>query len=415
MKPLKTIWIGCGLFLMVFLYSCGGRQSERIEDSAPPEADLSEKASQWVDSVYDSMSTEERLAQMLMPAVYARTDASTLNSIFHYAGDIKVGGILLLKGNAASAALIADTLETLRDRTPRSPGFFISIDAEKGLAMRITDAPEFPWNHDIDPSADDQAFYDYGREIGREARIIGVNMVLGPVVDIDRSDLHHSGIMKHRSLGDNPGRVARLATAYSRGLESVGVASVPKHFPGHGATSADSHKELPEIRIDRRQLYNCDLAPFQEAAESGASAIMVGHIWVPALDRIKRPASFSPVIIDTLLRKVMGFDGLVMVDAVNMEGAQGFNGVDAIRAGADIIIAPADTRRELTNLLKAYQEGVLTERRVSESVRRILLHKYVKNLHSAHRREENPDNTKIKERLHEKAPEIISRLKGISR
>ena len=412
---LNSLWKYCCIVLLAFPGACGHDRSKPARSICSDKADVTDNAQLWADSIYNAMSIEERLAQMLMPAVYARTDVPSMHDIRRYALEMKVGGILLLKGDAVAAAEIADTLESIRNSLPHSPGLFLSMDAETGLGMRFSDAPLFPWNRDIDSSADDQDFYDYGREVGREARIAGINMILGPVMDINRTGLNKSGIMEKRSLGSDPQRVARLSSAYIMGLESQGVAAIPKHFPGHGPTDADSHDRLPVIHLSLEELQNMDLIPFQVAIGHGTSGIMVGHLWVPAIDSIRRPASFSEVVIDGLLRMVMGYRGLILIDAVNMGAAKGYTGADAIIAGADIIIAPADTRKELQNLKDALNEGRLTEKQVEKSCKRILLQKYIQNVHKSCRSKDYPADTKIQERLRREAPDIIYRLKGISR
>lgn len=402
------------LFLAVILFSCADSGKKNVVDSAALRAqnDLTDDARAWTDSVYASMTLDQKLAQLLMPAIYANADRSSINNLKWYARDLQVGSILLLKGSAEAAAAIADSLEAIRDSIPNSPGTFIAVDAETGLGMRFSDAPLFPWNSLINSDVDDQTFYDYGREVGREARIAGISMILGPVLDVKRDARKGGSIMKARSLGSDQFRVAELSLAYARGLESQGVASVLKHFPGHGPTTTDSHNILPRISETRAELDSIDLMPFRTAIENGLSCIMVGHIWAEALDTVMRPASFSPVVINDLLRKEMGFRGLVLVDAVGMGGAKGFSGVDAIIAGADIIIAPPDTKAELDQLRQAVNDGRLPMSRVEDAVKKILFRKYLQDLHSGSRAELESQNGDIKERLHQEAPDIINRLKG---
>lgn len=375
-------------------------------------SDVTQEALEWADSVYSYLTLEQRLAQMLMPAIYSDADSFTLRRVEEYASEIRVGGLLLLKGDVGSAMTIAATLDSIRKVTPFSPGFFLAMDAETGLGMRLSDAPEFPWNRNISREADESEFFEYGAEVGREASLTGINMILGPVVDVDRAENEGHGIMKNRSLGSDQLRVSRLSLAYARGLESRGVMGVPKHFPGHGPTTSDSHRTLPVIQASKDEIYTVDLLPFRNAVNNGLSCIMVGHIWAPALDSVCRPASFSPVIIQDILRKDMGFNGIVLVDAVGMQGAQGFSAADAIMAGADIIIAPTDTRLELQKLLEAVEQGRISLSTIEQSVKRILFHKY---LHLISPRPEgasaplSPDT--LKERLFEEAPSIISKLK----
>lgn len=395
-------------------FSCGRGGGEKAgeENSAIERSDMTDEALAWADSLCQEMSLEEQLAQMVMPSIFANANDAALGRIKWYAEDLKVGGILLLKGDAESAAVISDTLETIRDRLPHSPGTFLAVDAETGLGMRFSDAPLFPWNSDVDRSIGDQTFFDYGQEVGREARLTGINMILGPVVDVDRSERRGGNVMKRRSLGSDQLRVAELSLGYARGLESQGVLSVVKHFPGHGPTSTDSHDYLPTIATSRDELYAIDLMPFRTAVQNGLSCVMVGHIWAQALDSVKRPASFSPVVINDLLRNEMGFKGLVLVDAVGMGAAKGFTGADAIIAGADIIIAPTDTEKELSGLQQAVIDGRLTPERVEETCRRILFYKYLRFVNSSLRSASGVTPDKVEERLHKEAPEIIKALKG---
>lgn len=369
--------------------------------------DITEEAMIWADSVVNSMTLEEQAAQLLMPAVYARSDEESMRRIRWYADSLKVGGLLLLQGDVESAASIADTLETIRRKSPLKTGYFLSVDAETGLGMRFSDAPQFPWNHDIPADVADQTFFDYGSEVGREAQLTGINMILGPVVDIDRG----RGVMKMRSLGSDQGRVADLSLAYAKGLESRGVISVAKHFPGHGPTTTDSHTGLPKIQTSREELYNVDLLPFRSMIANGLSGVMVGHIWVEAIDSVKRPASFSPRIMKRLLRHEMGFKGLVLVDAIGMGGAKGYNTADAVQAGADLIIAPEDTMAALVEIVGAVKTGRIRHDEIKERCRRVLFYKYLFNIpFNSRKSHEQGASSQLKERLLEEALPIIDSL-----
>lgn len=333
--------------------------------------DLTTIALAYADSVLATMPLDRRAAMLLMPAAYARDDDRNLRHILNYADSLGVGGIVLLKGNLTSAAIIADTLASLG-----GPGFFLAVDAENGLKMRFQDAPEFPWNRELGRLTDDQVMYEFGRELSRECRIVGINMVLGPVMDVVPGEKNH-GLMRRRSLGSDPKRVAELAIAYSRGIEDGNVISVAKHFPGHGSANADSHKALGEISHTLKEIDSIDLYPFRRYVEEGLSGVMVGHLSVKALDSIRRPAVISPIIMKNILRDNIGFRGLVITDALNMEGALGVSAWQAIAAGADIIIAPTDTRSEIQKIIKAVNDGHLSKKIIDDRCRRILFYKYL--------------------------------------
>lgn len=371
----------CVFLISLLVVSCAGKG-----DTLPAggnvsveteKQDITAEAWRWADSLASAMTEDQCIGQLFMPAVYARADAGSMRKVCHYAGDLGVGGIILLKGDLESTAEIADTLAALTGAPAGGPGTFVAIDAETGLGMRLEDAPMFPWNSRLNPKAGEQTFYDYGREVARECGLAGVNMVLGPVIDVDRGGTGRRGAMWLRSLGADPERVAVMSVAYARGLESGGVVSVAKHFPGHGSTTVDTHRGMASISTTGEDLRRIDLYPFRLYVERGLSGVIVGHLWVEAVDSVKRPASFSPLVIEGLLRREMNFEGLVLTDALNMEGACGFTAADALNAGADIVLAPAHTEREMRMVAEAVKTGKLSSSRVKQACRRVLFYKYL--------------------------------------
>lgn len=384
------IWLPAIVGTMFFaLCSCSagsgaGDSTAVIEDTLSVrvmegEADLTGAALDYADSILNQMSVEEKVGMMFMPAVYSKSGEEDMDLMMRYARELHVGGLVLLKGDLESVAAIADTLRTLP-----GAGYFLGVDAENGLRMRFPDAPEFPWSLELGRLEDDQLLYEFGREISRECREAGINMVLGPVMDIVPGEGSH-GLMRKRSLGSDPKRVADLALAYARGVEDGNVISVAKHFPGHGSSSADSHKRLGIIRSPRNVLDSIDLYPFRRYAEEGLSGIMVGHLSVAALDPELRPAVASSRIMNTLLREQLGFRGLILTDALNMEGAMGVKGYQAVLAGADIVIAPTNTEREINEMIKAAERGELPADIINDRCRRILFYKYIMGVNSKER------------------------------
>lgn len=354
------------LFLLsvLLLASCIGYEGK---NQITGESDYTAQAYAWADSVMQTMTLEERVGQLFMPAVYASGDDATLRKLIRYISDLHIGGVMFLKGDMNSAVFIADTIQRIS-----SPAMWISVDAEWGLGMRFADAPVFPINSLLGDS-NDQLMYEYGYEIARECRIIGVNMILGPVVDVASDD---ESVMKNRSFGEDPEKVAMLAVAYARGVEDGSVISVAKHFPGHGSTVADSHKTLPRIERNLLQLDSIDLLPFRKYIECGLSAIMVGHLWLKVIDNAERPASESKNVIDLLLKRKLGFNGLVITDALNMDGAALSSPLAALKAGADIILAPEDTETGIDEVLRAVDSGSFRVSDLNERCRKILFYKY---------------------------------------
>lgn len=371
-----------GLIGLIGLWGCarGGHAQGEIAtdsmdvvelDSVQAEHDISLDARAWSDSIMDTMTLEELAGQLIMPAVYANADAAELRLVREYATDCHVGGVVLLKGSVEGAYRIADTLRTILKAPP-----FIAIDAEWGLAMRLEGTPEFPRNGRISPEADETVMFDYGYELARECREIGINMVLGPVLDVLPEGRRSSGIGS-RSFGKDAERAADLGVAYAKGLESGGVISVAKHFPGHGSADADSHKRLPIVAKSREALEQKDLLPFREYIGNGLSGIMTGHLNVPALDENDVPVTVSEKIMKDLVREDMGFGGLIVTDALNMAGAGGYTAADAIIAGADIVLAPADTEKEVGSVIEAVRSGRLSVSELRDRVGIVLFYKYM--------------------------------------
>lgn len=379
MNDIGHLWI---IGIVVIALSCSrGRQTDvegmagmtgsALLDSIQSVHDVSEDARMWADSIIENMTIEEMAGQLIMPAVYSADNPDALHLLKKYAADSHVGGVVLLKGSVEAARLIADTLRQLLPAPP-----FIAIDAEWGLAMRLDGTPEFPRNGRITKNADETALFDYGAELARECRELGINMVLGPVLDVLPGDRRRSGIGT-RSFGHDAERAARLGVAYAKGIESGGVVSVAKHFPGHGAADADSHKRLPAVVKTREELAAIDLKPFKEYVGNGLSAIMLGHLHVPALDEDEVPVTVSEKILKGLLRDEMGFQGLIVTDAMNMAGAEGKTAVDAIIAGADIVLAPSDTEGEVMALAAAVRIGRLPVSQLRDRVERVLFYKFM--------------------------------------
>ncbi|MCH5239398.1 MAG: hypothetical protein J1F38_04185 [Muribaculaceae bacterium] len=330
--------------------------------------DLTVKAEQYADSVLTNMTLEERAGQCLMPSIYSSNDPSTLSLLHSYIDDFHVGGVVLMQGNVESAHKLS-----MIGKDSKIP-LFIAIDAEWGLGMRLEEGSVYPKNSKMSKETNEAGMFDYGMKIAGESRNVGINMILGPVVDVVSSG---RSVIGNRSFGSNPLLVSEYGVAYAKGLESGGVISVAKHFPGHGSTSVDSHKGVATINRDITTLDSLDLQPFRDYISQGLTGIMAGHIQSAALDPDGNPASVSIDMLTSLLRDEMGFKGLILTDAFNMGGAKGFSAVDAIRAGADLILCPSNVQEEYENLLEEVNNGNLDVKILNERCRRILFVKYL--------------------------------------
>lgn len=359
-----------GIAWLLAFCSCGRRHDR--QEQAAVKMDYTAEAHAMADSIAATMTDEELAGQLFMPAVYSTGEPDNLQLLDFYARRLHVGGIVLLRGDTAGAALIASHMAALKPKA----ALWIAIDAETGLGMRLKDAEILPPAMTLGKTADGQQMYDYGRRLAADSRRLGINMILGPVLDVESDP---GGFIGSRSFGADAAQVAELGTSMARGLEDGGVISVAKHFPGHGNAHTDTHRELGVIEAPLSEIERTALPPFREYIDNGLSAIMVGHLAVPAIDPKLRSAALSGAVITDLLRTDLGFEGLVITDALNMKGARGTGSdtaEEAVRAGADIVIAPADTRREIESLVLAMKKDPALRSKVKESVHRILFYKY---------------------------------------
>ena len=336
--------------------------------------DVNQKAmTHWVDSVFKTLTTEEQLAQLIMPIVYPSQDTQVIKREEQRFSKFKWGGILYQKGLMAHQLIMNKRLQQAN-----SIPLLIALDGEWGLYMRLKDAPRFPRNLGLGLAGDAQMLYEYGREIARECRLMGIHVNFAPTVDVNINPLNP--VIGSRSFGSNPSVVSQLSEAYALGLEDGGVLSVAKHFPGHGDTSEDSHKTLPIVQATRKRLELVELAPFKHYINSGLGGIMTAHLRVPALENRSIPSSLSPNVCTDLLKKDLGFQGLIFTDGLEMEGVQtqslGDIGVAALLAGNDILLGPASPEAQLNNLVLAYWDGRLPAKLIEEKVRKVLAYKY---------------------------------------
>ena len=336
--------------------------------------DVNQKAmNHWVDSVFKTLTTEEQLAQLIMPIVNPSQDTQAIKREEQRFSKFKWGGILYQKGLMAHQLVMNKRLQ----QTNSIP-LLIALDGEWGLYMRLKDAPRFPRNLGLGLAGDAQMLYEYGREIARECRLMGIHVNFAPTVDVNINPLNP--VIGSRSFGSTPSVVSQLSEAYALGLEDGGVLSVAKHFPGHGDTSEDSHKTLPIVQATRKRLELVELAPFKHYINSGLGGIMTAHLRVPALENRSIPSSLSPNVCTDLLKKDLGFQGLIFTDGLEMEGVQtqslGDIGVAALLAGNDILLGPASPEAQLNNLVLAYWDGRLPAKLIEEKVRKVLAYKY---------------------------------------
>lgn len=329
-------------------------------------------AARWADSVYSTLTVRQRFAQLMMPKAVPTGGATSKAAIRRFARE-GVGGILFTEGSIEQYVEMTNYAQE-QSAVP----MLMTFDGEWGLNMRIKSCPQFPSNMALGAIRSPRLLYRYGQEMGRECRLMGIQCNFAPDADVNSNPANP--VIGYRAFGEDPARVAQATAAYTLGIEDAGVQGTPKHFPGHGDTHSDSHKTVTTVNHSRAVLDTTDLVPFRRSIEAGASAIMVGHLVVPALDPTEAPASLSPTITTDVLRGELGFEGLIYTDALGMKGAVDPLGrsatVAAFYAGADILLSPVEMVESLNRLVADYNAGRISEATLAERCKRVLRYKY---------------------------------------
>ena len=335
-----------------------------------------EDCRQWVDSVMQRMSLKERIGQLFIYTIAPQTDKPNLNLLRKVVQEYKVGGLLFSGGLLENQVKLTNQAQEMA-----GVPLLITFDGEWGLAMRLRGTPSFPRNMVLGCIRSDSLLYEYGREVARQCREIGVQVNFAPVADVNINP--DNPVINTRSFGEDPEVVARKVVAYSRGLESGRVLSVSKHFPGHGDTDVDSHKALPVLPFTRERLDSIELYPFRRVIRAGLGGIMVGHLEVPVLEPQEGlPSSLSRRIVTEVLEEELGFKGLVFTDALAMRGVsgQGHLCLQALKAGDDLLLVPRSLGGELDAVLAAVRGGELSEAEIDRKCRKVLTYKYALGL-----------------------------------
>ncbi len=329
----------------------------------------------WVDSVYGTLSVEEKIGQLFMPRAYSDQGKQHGDLIRKLVEQYKVGGLIFSKGGPVRQANFHNELQQ-RAKVP----LLIGMDAEWGLAMRLDSTHAFPWNMTLGAIKDNALVEEVGKRMGKHAKRLGVHFTFAPVVDINTNP--KNPIIGNRSFGEDRENVAEKALALMRGLKSEGVMANAKHFPGHGDTATDSHHTLPTIAFSEQRIDSVELYPYKRLIENQLESVMVAHLNVPSLEaRQGYPSSISENIVSKLLKGKLGFNGLIFTDALEMKGVSNFTApgdVDlaAFMAGNDVLLISEDIPKAIEKIKEAYEKGTITEERLAHSVKKILKAKF---------------------------------------
>ncbi|MCB1008006.1 MAG: serine hydrolase, partial [Acidobacteria bacterium] len=388
---MRRIRIGgacAGWLALACAAGCGSGDAGPIPGSgadggaAATRAELDRGARRWVETTLAGLDLEEKAAQMVLVRAYGLPQNPDSDGYRRLASEVEslgVGGLVLFRSELDTVPALLDDLQR-RARVP----LLVSADLERSLAFRFDSGTvPLPSAMAIGATRSTEAARFAGEVTAREARAVGIQWILGPVADVNNNP--ENPIINVRSFGEDPTLVGELASAYIEGAHAGHALTTAKHFPGHGDTAVDSHLELPRIEGDRARLDRVELAPFRQAIAAGVDSLMIGHLEVPALDPSGRPATLSPIITTELLRGELGFRGLVATDALEMKGVGGSwigqAAVEAVQAGADVLMLPEDPRVAIQSVARAVREGLIDEARLDASVERILVAKARLGLH----------------------------------
>ncbi len=361
----------------------------------------SRDALKWANNELRRMSLDEKIGQLIsvgINASFLNQESEAFRALRRQVVENHVGGIIIFKSPVYESAMLVNRMQQLARRP-----LLISADLEAGAGMRFDDTINFPWNMAVGATGNP----DYARRQGEitalEARALGVQQIFAPVADVNNNAANP--VINVRSYGEDPAEVARFVTAFIEGAQGKGVITTAKHFPGHGDTAIDSHRGLPIINYPLARLEQIELIPFRAAIKGGVGGVMTAHISLPQLDstsiaplprdpstkasytdseviveNASLPGTLSPVI-GNLLRRDLGFEGLIVTDALDMSGLtlyfkQDEAAVRAVLAGADMLLKPSDPDAAVRGLREAVRAGRLTEARIEESARKILAAKY---------------------------------------
>ena len=327
--------------------------------------------SPWVDSVFNSLNADEKIAQLIMIGAWSNKDQKHVDEITEQIINHKVGGLIFFQGGPVKQAQLTNLYQAI-SKTP----LIIGIDGEWGLAMRLDSTMIFPRQMTLGALTDNYLIYEMGFEIANQLKALGIHINFAPVVDVNNNP--QNPVIGNRSFGENKYLVADKGIAYMMGMQDNGILTTAKHFPGHGDTNEDSHLTLPVLHFDNNRLDSIELYPFRQLIRKNLGGIMIGHLFVPALDSTKnRPSTLSCKIITNLLKKKLGFQGLIFTDALNMKGVsdsykEGELEVKAIEAGNDVLLMPQNVSKAISAIKEAIHEGKIRQSQIDSSCRKVL-------------------------------------------
>lgn len=328
----------------------------------------------WAKLKLKDLTLREKIGQMIITSGYGNesdVNSSEYKRLKKLVQNENIGGIIFFKGNSQNQAILTNRLQEISNIP-----LLISQDFERGTAMRLDDGSLFPNNMALGATRNPELAYRMGIQIAKECKAIGVHQNYAPVLDINNNP--NNPIINVRSFGEDPELVSLFGNSFIKGIQEEGIIATAKHFPGHGDTDIDSHSDLPVLNFDIDRLNRIELIPFKNAIREGVKSIMIAHISFPALDKREYvPSSLSEAVVNNLLINELGYKGLIITDALNMDGiTKHFStkevAVMCVKAGIDLILMPQGEKAAIDAIENAVNKGIIKEERINESVFKIL-------------------------------------------
>ena len=364
--------------ILVFIFGCVGYLQAQFSPKNITK-DLDKKAAKYADSLYAKLSMDERIGQLYIVALYTNKDQNHISGVRKLVEQERIGGIILMQDDAEQEIALVNEFQ----KKSRVPMLF-GMDAEWGLYQRIKTAHKFPWAMTLGAIQDNNLVYEMASKIAEDAKKMGIYWNFAPVVDVNTNP--KNPIIGNRSFGSDVQNVIAKSLAYAQGLQDNGVLAAIKHFPGHGDTDVDSHLDLPVVKHSLERLNKIELAPFKALMDKKIGGAMIAHLYVPQLEKGKNiPASISYDIVTNLLKNKFRYEGLVITDALNMNAVAkkypaGELDLRAFKAGNDVLLFSQDVPTGKKLIKEAIQKGEISEKRLEESVKKILKTKYLLGL-----------------------------------
>ncbi|TAE17251.1 MAG: serine hydrolase [Bacteroidetes bacterium] len=356
------------LFLAILIWQTNGLNAQAfLQESEPAKA--------WVDSIFNTLTQEQKIAQLMVVRAHSNLGIAHTNELRQLITKYKIGGLCFFQGGPIRQALLTNEFQQLS-----TIPLMIAIDGEWGLGMRLDSVINFPRQLMMGALPNTRLVYDFGKAVGLQCKRIGIHVNYAPDIDINNNP--NNPVINDRSFGEDKYKVANFGIAYMRGMQDVGVMACAKHFPGHGDVAVDSHYDLPIIQKSLASLDSLELYPFKQLFNAGVGSVMVAHLSIPAIDSTpNKPTSISRNNVTDLMRNTLGYKGLSFTDALDMKGvakfyAAGEASAESLIAGNDMLCLPGDIPGSIQKVMNAITTGRLSQAELDSKVKRALLAKY---------------------------------------